>query len=379
MEVLDSAVFSASVGMNPHAIRVAAGIYAIVHAGPGMDGFLKTFSVDDSGNIGAISAPLEFDVVGGYVPRIAWIRGNIFAIAYSPDAVIGKLITVDIDNAGNIGGVLSTITFDAVKGFAPFPIRIAEGIVAIAYRGAGDGGFVKTYPISALGIIGALIDTLDIGAAYCSQPFILHIAGIYYAIVFTVALDKGALKTVDIDAAGAIGGVIDTFQYEPTWSNNQEIVHVADDVYAIAYTYFTTTNKAKLTTVTIEDNGQIPAQVPEWKIFANPGQYPSIAALGSNTFVIAYKGAGDDGFAITIPIADDGTIGDVTETLEFDDYSAEETRLTHVTSDVYLVAYWKLNGGGIGTLTTIGTAVGGVVEAMGKARGFDFRGRGFRP
>ena len=96
----------------------------------------------------------EFDAVQGGETDIIHVSGDIYAIAYRGDGDDGFLKTVEISSAGAITDtVIDTLEFDTLNGWEPQIINIKGNTHAIAYRGDGDDGFLTTFAISSYGTI----------------------------------------------------------------------------------------------------------------------------------------------------------------------------------------------------------------------------------
>ncbi|GAJ14229.1 unnamed protein product, partial [marine sediment metagenome] len=178
------------------------------------------------------------------------------------------------------------LEFDPVRGINPDTIHVDGDVYAIAYSGPDYDGFLKTVSISSDGSIGAVIDTLEFDPVLCHETDIIHVAGDVYAIAYRGPDQHGFLKTVSISSAGSIGAVIATLEFDPFSCTNPHIIHVAGDGYAIAY-----------------------------------------------------QGLGSDGWLNTVSISDDGSIGAVIATLEFDPVYASGPHIIHMSGDVYAIAY----------------------------------------
>jgi len=347
--VIDTSIFDITRGMDPSIVHVSGDVFAVAYTGPDNDGWLCTFTIDSLGNIGGIIDTLEFDGADGFLPCIIHVTGNIFAIAYwqgigTDDGIVA---TVNIDNLGNIGAAaIDTLTFDAVRGRYPDIIHVSGDIYAIAYRGPGDDGWLGTVTIDNLGNIGAgFIDTLEFDAVYGSAPSIIHISGDIYAIAYTGPDDDGWLCTVNIDNLGNIGAaVIDTLEYDNLFSNDQRIIHVAGDIYAIAYTRVT--NPGRLCTVDIDNLGNIGAAFIDRVDFEPAfGIRISIVHVSGNVFALAYQGPDTDGWLRTRSIANDGTIGAAIDSLEFDPTYCDYPHIIYIERNIYAIAYTSALGG----------------------------------
>jgi len=344
---ITNAFFDAGRGMTPDVVHVSGDVFAIAYRGPDNDGWVCTLTITSAGAVGAVIDSLEFEADRSESTCILHVTGDVFAIAYWNQTLDdGILITVDIDAAGNIGAVLDTFTFDAVRGRTPDIIHIAGDVYAIAYNGPPDNSHLCTITIDNAGNIGgATIDTWVFDAAATSghDCHIIHIFGDVYAIAYTGApVSRGRVCTFTIDNAGNIGGAfIDTFQYA-AWSGSQHIIHITGDVYAIAYTFFTgADNHGIVCTLTIDNAGNIGDPVIDTLTWDGvQGINSDFINVAGDIYAIAARGAGDGGWLYTVEIAADGQIGDaVLDTLEFDDRTTETPRLIQVAGSVFAIAY----------------------------------------
>ena len=234
---------------------------------------------------------------------------------------------------GDIGSVIDTALFDATKGGAPRVVLVSATVVAIAYIGPDNHGWLKTMSIDSEGAIGAIGELeFDTGRGIC--PDIIHVTGDIYAIAYRGVDDDGFIKTVDIDSSGVIGTVKDTEEFDAEFCDHPTIVHVAGEVYAIAYDSddIATVSIDALGEITFEDHGN-------FDDLGAVNSFPHIIKIADTIFAIAYTGSGSDGWLKTVSIANDGTIGAVLDFLEFDTTLGMKPRITHVTGDIYAIVY----------------------------------------
>jgi len=85
--------------------------------------------------------------------------------------------------------------------------------------------------------------------------------------------------------------------------------------------------------------GTIAGVINKYEYDTDYGADPSIVEVASNVFAIAYGGSDNDGYIKTIAITDEGTIGAIIDTIEFDPALCANVCLAHVTGDIYVVAY----------------------------------------
>lgn len=187
---------------NPTIAHVAGDIFAITYRDNVFDGHVCTMDIDTAGEIGAaVVDTLEFDGSMSADPKMCKVLGNIFAIAYRGPGDDGWLCTVTISDAGAIGAAVEdTLEFEATFCAHPDIIHIGGGIVAIAYQDVGDDGFLVTAKIETNGQIGAaIIDSEEYDLAQGANPSIVHVSGDQYAIAYKGPGDDGYIKTPTIE------------------------------------------------------------------------------------------------------------------------------------------------------------------------------------
>jgi hypothetical protein len=297
---------------------------------------------------------LEFDAVKGKVPDTIHVSGDIYAIAYQADGDLGTVKTVEISSAGAITDtVVDTLEFDTVEGKEPEIINIIGDIYAIAYTDKFSDGFLKTVEISSAGVItDTVIDTLEFDDDYGLTPDIIHVSGDIYAIAYTGKFSNGFLKTVGISSAGAItDAVVDTLEFDAVEGKVPDIIHVSGDIYSIAYTG--DGDDGFLKTVEISSAGAITDTVVDSLEFdAVKGMVPNISHVSGDIYAIAYQGDGDDGFLKTVEISAAGAITDtVVDSLEFDAVKGMVPDIIHVSGDIYAITYQA--DGDLGFLKTV--------------------------
>ncbi|MBA7676955.1 hypothetical protein ES703_85201 [subsurface metagenome] len=363
LAVIDSLSFY---GNGPSVVEVASGIYAIAFRRGFSREYLVTVSIDASGSIGyAVIDSFNYYTGSGSSshycgnPSIIHVSGDIYAIAYEDVERDGNLVTVEIDSEGNISEpIIDSLEFLDAGDLQAFPgalqphiIHISGDIYAIAYcdfPGDPHPGVVTTVEIDCAGnITDPVVDSHTFDADSGQSPHIIHISGTVYAIVYYCG--SPYVKTITIGNDGAAGPVIDSLYYtDPQIQGfNPSMAHVAGDIYAIVCQGLN--NDGFLRTVNIDAAGNIGAVIDTFEFDETNGGEPHIIKLTSGLFAIAYRGADNDGFVITIAIADNGTIGSIDQTLEYDTSSGYWPYVFEITSVVFAIAY-----GSDGRLKTIG-------------------------
>jgi len=259
---LDTGIFEATYGTAPHMIHVYGNVYAVLYSYTSSRlGRLKTITIETNGTVGAVVDTFSFEAMSNYPSgNIIQISAGVFGFVYSNDSNIGKITTVSISQAGQIGDTpLDTDPFDTNVELAPYITHISGNVYAIAYEGEDDDGFLKTIIITPQGAIGDVQDTLEFdttGATMSRRvsPKILHIVGHVYVII-SISLTMVRLSTVNIYSDGAIGDtLIDTFSPATLYGFFPSIIHISGSIYAfIYYTGATPTYETSVRTISIDN------------------------------------------------------------------------------------------------------------------------------
>jgi concanavalin A-like lectin/glucanase superfamily protein len=341
--IIDTLEFDTSSGYNPNIILIKDDVYAIVYRGPNNDGFIKTVEIENDGQItNSIIDTLEFGVSRCYYPNIIHINGDVYAIAYRGWDDDGFLATVEVANNGSITDkIISILEFDNSYCYYPHIVHVNGDIYAITYTGPGSDGFLITIEIANNGTItDSVIDTLEFDNSYGYEPRIIHVAGDVYAIAYTGPGSDGFIKTVEIANNGTItNSVIDSLEFDTSYARYSDIVHANGTVFAIAY--MGPSSDGFIKTVEIANNGTITNSVIDSLEFDTSYCYePDIICIADAVYAIAYTGPGYDGFLKTLRIGTNGSIVNaIDDSLEFDTSTGCEPSIIHVNDTVYAIAY----------------------------------------
>jgi hypothetical protein len=159
---------------------------------------------------------------------------------------------------------------------------------------------------------------------------------------------NNAAVTVTVTAnatggGGAVGQitktVIDSFDFENAYCYTPNIIHISGNIYAIAYEG--PASDGFLRTVEIAPDGNITNSAIDTLEFDTSDCYtPDISHVSGNIYAIAYRGPSNDGFLKTVTIAANGDIGNsVIDTLEYDTSDCYEPDIIYVSGNYYAIAY----------------------------------------
>ena len=359
---IDSFDFDTANGYESNIIQISGSVYAIAYRGTSNKGNLKTITIAADGKITqtAISS-LIFDNTVGYTPKIIHISGNVYAIVYRGTSNIGYLKTVSIAADGTINQtIISSLTFDPATAHTPDIIPIAGDVYAIAYRGGSNRGYLITVSIATNGIISqTIISTLQFDTSGIT-PHIIPIAGNVYAIVYESSGNRDTVKTVTIATNGIISPtIISSLIFDAANGSTPFIVHISGNVYAVIYTGASSVGYLK--TITIATNGVISPSVIATLNFGIALDTPYIIPVGSDIYIAVGTGVSNTGVARTLNITAGGTIvnGNISS-FTFDSDTGYEPVIINIASGIFAIAYRGPNYDGF--VTTLGIATGTAVS-----------------
>ena len=255
---------------------------------------------------------------------------------------------------------VGTGTIDSVTVYVEVASVPDATVYAIAYESTTDVGIVKTVSVAGDGQINAEIDSLWFDAVEATTPVIARVSDTIYAIAYAGDRADGFLQTVEIAANGQITDpVVDTLEFDTFDGATPSLLHVSGDFYAIVY--MGKNGDGFLKTVEITSAGAITNSVVDTLEFdTNTTVTPDITHVSGDIYAVAYSGVDADGYLRTVEIATNGLITDSTvDTLEFDTSTGEAPSIIHVSGDVYVIAYQGLFQDG--DLATVQIAANGQI------------------
>lgn len=301
------------------------------------------------GDIGAVIDNLKFDAVDCQFPALVHVSGNVFAIAYVGPGNDGWLVTVTINSDGTIENTVEdSYEFDGASCNNPSMIRVSEDIVAIAYAGPDNDGWIKTVGIASNGTITEpFISSYEFDAGLAARPNIVHINGDIFAVIASDAFNDGWARTVEISIDGIISAfILDSLEFATSGGLECKTIKRSDNIYAIVYK--NGASDLVVTTVYIADNGYMEATAISSYTFATGTLYePNIVHVFGDVFAVGFHDLSDDGWIKTITIAENGTITEeVLDTYEFEAVSGRWLDIIHVSGNVFAVSFTDPDGDG---------------------------------
>ncbi|MBA7655924.1 hypothetical protein ES703_63835 [subsurface metagenome] len=214
-----------------------------------------------------------------------------------------------------------------------------------------------------------VIDSLEFDTECYSSLDIIHIAANVYLIAYCGPDHDGFLKTVSIESNGQIGAVIHWMEYEPNLCFSNALAHIPDtDKYIVGFQG--PGNDGYLRTFSVSEGGVFGPVIDSWEVDPTYGRDFRFLHLGGTVWLLAYQGSGSAGYLKTKHINLDGTFGATISTKRFQSILGAFPALVHISGNMYGIAYTGRDFDG--WLQTWEVSPGGIIAAAFKdSREFD--------
>ncbi|KKL63192.1 hypothetical protein LCGC14_2177550, partial [marine sediment metagenome] len=269
---------------------------------------------------------------------------------------------------GDISAVIDSLEFDTDRGQEPYIIHISGDVFVVVYVGVDFHGWMVTFTVDSSGTIGnSVIDSFEFDEAVSLTPRILNISGDTFVIVYYATGSFTKIITIDIDSSGNIAAAItDSLAVAASVSpqkSEPRITPVSGDIYAVVHR--NATNGGEAFTVDIDSSGNIGGAAIDSLEFDAVTRDPDIINVSGTMFAVVYQGPDQDGWVATFNIAADGTIDNtVTNTLEYDTTHGTLARILNVSGDVYVISYSGQSPNRIAVKTLTISAAGAISSVI---------------
>jgi len=341
--VLGTFEFEPDVAKYTHIIHIDGDVYAIAYEHANAEARVETVRIPSDGKlIDPHIDNLLLHESRGKATRIQWVRGNIYAIASRDDQFRPMLTTVEIFPNGQITDTIkdSWAWHTISKTWHPWALRTA-GILALAFGGTGDDGWLYTIRIDTEGLITKSVDYwLEFDEANARPGHIAEVVPGIYAIAYLGSAAAGIIKTFSQSILGNLSAApLSDHTFDAVRGFSPWLTRAHEGIYAIPYQG--PDNYGKICTVKISDTGTITVSGFDPKNFNTAYcDKPSSVICGGNLLAIAYTGPDLDGFLTTVQIADTGEIASGPyPTIEFDTGNCFEPSIIRIAGNVYAIAY----------------------------------------
>ena len=262
-------------------VQVDSDTYALAYMGPGDDGFLSTFTISSDG-----TTITEVDNVHHETDTMALgfslvqVDSDTYALAYGGTGSDGFISTFDIDSDGIITPIRIenhaafesasvNFEFDLIQAHHNSLVQVDSDTYAVAYAGKDSDGFITTLTISSDGSTISKVETIEHDLVNGQDNSLVHVNDDTYALAYEGELSDGYISTFTIDSDGditpiriqnhaAFASASANTEHDALWGNQNSLVQVDSDTIALAYgNYDVTISAGLISTFTIDSDGDI--------------------------------------------------------------------------------------------------------------------------
>ena len=279
------------------------------------------------------------------------VDDDTYALAFKGGGGNGKIRTFTIPADGSTITTGVTLIHDTDNGIHNSLVKVDDDTYVLAYSGAGNDGWITTFTIPADGSTITKKASLEHDTDYARNNSLVQVDNDTYALAYAGTDDDGYIATFTIPADGSTITKVDSLEYDTGNGKGNSLVQVDEDTYALAYTG--PGNDGFITTFTIPADGSTITKGPTLEYDTGSGKSNSLVQVDNDTYALAYQGPGDDGFITTFTIPADGSTITQGPTLEHDIKNDGYNSLVKLNSKTYALAYQGPNNDGYFTLFEI--------------------------
>ncbi len=324
-------------GKEQSLIQVDADTYVLAYKGLDNDGYIKTFTISADGVTITEVTSLEHDIIQGGDNSIVKIDSDTYAVAYKGDLNKGFITTFTISADGTTITEVASLEHDAVAGKEQSLIQVDADTYVLAYKGLDNDGYIKTFTISADGVTITEVTSLEHDTDNSQNNSLVQVDADTYALAYAGLDSDGYIKTFTISADGVTITEVASLEHDIVQGKNNSFVKVDADTYALAYKGLD--NDGYIKTFTISADGVTITEVASLEHDTVQGTENSFVQVDADTYALAYKGLDNDGYLSTFTIPASGATITEVATLEHDTLNSQRPSLVQVKSDTYLLAH----------------------------------------
>nr|AIE91599.1 Serine proteinase inhibitor, KU family protein [uncultured marine thaumarchaeote AD1000_12_H07] len=252
-------------------------------------------------------------------------------------AAAGDITAVKTQSEGN------NLEYDTDSGTFNSLVQVDSDTYALAYGNQqDDDGFIATFTISSDGTTITEVGSLEHDTDHGLYNSLVQVDSDTYALAYAGTAFDGFISTFTISSDGTTITEVGSLEHDTDKGFWNSLVQVDSDTYALAYQG--AGDDGFIATFTISSDGTTITEVDSLEHDTGKGSHNSLVQVDSDTYALAYAGTDDDGFISTFTIDSDGTITAVKtqsegNNLEHDTANGSHTSLVQVDSDTYALAY----------------------------------------
>ena len=272
-------------------IKVDDNTFALAYAGPGNDGYIKTFEINATGSSISQTNVKEHDKSEGRWPSLIHLNGTTYLLAYQGPQSDGYIKTFTITNDGSSIVELDKLEHDTNQGNHNALHKMSDSTAVLVY--ANPNMQISTFKVSTDGKTITEITSKEIWNGTSQWNSIAQVDSNTY-VVSTQGLDEdGYLYTFDIPKDGSTITQVSSLEQEETKYESGSLVATGSNTYVLAYRGSGMPGMIKM--FGIGGNGKNIKQLYSTK-HRNTNGHNSLAKVDSDTYALAHHGPSNDGY-----------------------------------------------------------------------------------
>lgn len=303
---------------------------------------------------------IELEEKFGFTPYIIPLQEEYYIVISEDRAKGGVISTVEITVDGNVTYLHHYYfgTSTSQKNLRPMMIQCSDNIVLVAYIDAQLSIHLKTFHISTNFTITPtgfelIYNDYKSSNNIPNRPSLVKVTGNLYAIAYWAYVNNaqpqaGFLKTLRVAPDGTITDTGTMVQYDPVIGFEPCLIHMDNDVYALAYRGLL--NRGVLKTFIISPTGAVAYTGQTVQFETGEGYEPNLMKISDTVCAVIYRHKIDNnnnyGHAKTFNISADGSILATGKNAVFEQtVGCFDPSITHFSDDLYIITYATGNGG----------------------------------
>ena len=297
-------------GLYNSLVQVDSDTYALAYTGAGDDGYIATFTISADGTSITEVTSLEHDTGKGLYNSLVQVDSDTYALAYTGADDDGYITTFTISADGTSITEVTSLEYDTGEALHNSLVQVDSDTYAIAYAGQNHNGHITTFTISANGSSITKISSLEHDAVRGTHNSFIQVDSDTYALAYCGDSQDGYITTFTITVDGSSITKVASLEHDLTIGYWNSFIKVDSDTYAL--TYRGVDVDGYITTFTITADGSSITKVASFEYDIVKGNNNSLVKVDSDTYALAYTGEQNDGFITTFTIQSDGSMGSTT-------------------------------------------------------------------
>ena len=140
-------------GVYSSIVQVDSDTYVLAYSGTGYDGYIKTFTIPTNGSSITQVASIEHDTDNGVQSSIVQVDSDTYVLAYSGPGLDGYIKTFTVSSDGTTITVVDELEHDTDNGQQNSIVQVDSDTYVLAYEGTDSDGYLKTFTTASDGTL----------------------------------------------------------------------------------------------------------------------------------------------------------------------------------------------------------------------------------